>query len=106
MSKKAIRSASGKFTQRKPMRVLAAWWGSSAFSLVVVWLAARAVMSDLGGFRSCSGDTQILTVDSCGKQSLNLGDMILLGLLALAAFMSFSLLTAAWRATKKGAVIA
>ncbi|MEO7364405.1 MAG: hypothetical protein ABIV43_02760 [Candidatus Saccharimonadales bacterium] len=104
-TKKAIRSSSGKFAERKSNKVLAAWWGSALFSLVIVWLTARAATATLGGFRSCNGDTPVLNVSSCGKQSLTLGDMVLVGLFCLAIFMSFSLITAAWRATRRGAVL-
>ncbi len=105
-SAKTKRNDKGQFRHDSSVGVLAAMWAAGVISLGLVWLAARAVMSDFGSFRSCNDNTGILTVSSCGKHSLNLGDFIMLGLLALTACLSVSLLTAAWRMTRKGKVIA
>ena len=99
------RNSKGQFVHAHSKAFMAALWLASLISLVLLWLSARAVMSDFGSFRSCSASTGILTLSSCGKQSLNLGDFALLGLFALAVCFAFSLLTAAWRATRKGTII-
>jgi hypothetical protein len=100
------RNHKGQFVQGHSQWFIGMMWAASVGSLALVWLAARAVMSDFGSFRNCNGGTGILSVSSCGKQSLDLGDFIILGLFALSACLSFSLVTAAWRATRKGTVIA
>jgi len=102
---KPVRNSEGKYAQRKPFKILVAWWASALFSLIVLWLAARAVMGDLGGFRGCNGDTPVGGIVSCGKQSLTLGDLILIGLFVLSVSFAASLTTAAWRATRKGSVL-
>lgn len=106
VAKSGKRNSKGQFVRGHSVAFLASFWLASLGSLVLLWFAARAVMSDFGSFRSCDGGTGILTVSSCGKQSLNFGDFIFLGLFALSACFSFSLLTGAWRATRKGTVIA
>jgi hypothetical protein len=106
LSKNAKRNGKGQFIHGHSSVFIASFWLAGIASLGLLWLAGRAVMSDLGSFRNCNGGTGILSVSSCGKQSLNPGDFILLGLFVLAACFSLSLLTGAWRATRKGTVIA
>lgn len=103
--KNAKRNGKGQFIHGHSMLFIIGFWLASFTSLGLLWLAGRAVLSDLGSFRNCNSGTGILSVSSCGKQSLNPGDFILIGLFVLAAFFSFSLLTGAWRATRKGSVI-
>jgi hypothetical protein len=103
---KQKRTSSGQFASRRSTKFLIGIWTVAIASLSLVWLAARAVLADLGGFRSCSESTGILTVNSCGKHSLNFGDIVLIGLFTLTACFSISLLTGAWRVTRKGAMIA
>jgi hypothetical protein len=106
MSKRsAKRNMSGQFTKRRSPVFIIGTWVVGLASLGLVWLASRAVMSDFGGFRSCNGNTNILTVSSCGKHSLNLGDFVMLGLFILSVCFSVSLLTGAWRMTKRGALV-
>lgn len=100
------RNHKGQFVEGHSTLFIGSMWAASAGSLVLVWLAARAVVSDFGSFRNCNTSTGIMSVSTCGKQSLDLGDFIILGLFALSACLSFSLVTAAWRATRKGTVIA
>lgn len=104
---KANRDNHGQFARRRgsPAQLLG-FWAASLISLGLLYAILRVVMADFGAFRSCNGDTNILTITSCGKQSLNFGDFILLGLLGLSALFSFSLFTGAWRITRKGKVIA
>ncbi len=103
---KSKRNSKGRFVRSHSAAFIFGAWLASLASLILVWLSSRAVMSDFGSFRSCSGGTGILTISSCGKHSLDFGDLVILGLFVLSAFFSFSLITAAWRATRKGTVIA
>lgn len=102
---KAKRNHKGKFVRSHSKAFIVTAWTLSVISLGPLWLASRAAMSDIGSFRSCNTGTGILAISSCGKKSLDLGDLIILGLLVLSACLSFSLLTGAWRATNKGTVI-
>ena len=99
------RNMKGQFVEGHSRPFIASFWIAGTSSLGLVWLATRAVLSDLGSFRSCSEGTGVLGITSCGKQSLNVGDFVLMGLLALSAGFSFSLLTGAYRATRKGTII-
>lgn len=104
-AKSSKRNSKGQFVEGHSKAFIVSMWTASALSLGLLWLAARAVMADFGSFRSCNEGTGIVGIPGCGKQSLNIGDFVLLGLLALAACFSFSLLTGAWRATRKGTII-
>lgn len=102
---KSKRNSKGRFVRSHSMAFIIGIWTASIASLALLWLTSRAVMSDLGSFRACSGGTGILSITSCGKHSLDIGDLVIVGLFGLSAFFSFSLLTAAWRATSKGTII-
>lgn len=75
-------------------------WVSSLLALGLLLLSATAVKSDLGALRPCSANNG-LTVTNCGKQSLNLGDLMLLTLLVLSACLVVMLCTAAWRVSRR-----
>lgn len=102
---KPKRNDKGQYTRSRSLPFLVSAWVLAGASLGLVWLSSRALISDLASFRSCDGGTGISTISSCGKQSMNIGDMILLGLFVLSACFSFSLLIGAWRMTRKGTVI-
>lgn len=76
-------------------------WVSSVLSVLLLWFIANAVISDLGSLRSCNGNSSGLSVASCGKQSLNPGDLILFGLFVLSACLTVSLFTMAWRSVRR-----
>ena len=103
---KSKRNHKGEFVRSHSKGFIVAAWVVSVASLGLLWAASRAVMTDLGSFRSCGTDSGILSLPSCGKHSLDMGDLIILGLFALSVCLSFSLMTIAWRATTKGTVIA
>ena len=95
MSKKRAKATK----QRAPMLIVVTWV-SSFLSLGLLFLTGSVLMSDFGSFRSCSHNNG-LTVSSCGKQSLNLGDLMLCILFVLSAALVVSLFTAAWRMSKR-----
>jgi hypothetical protein len=76
-------------------------WLASLLSVGLLLGSAIAVKSDLSQFRSCNSNTSGLMVHSCGKQSLNPGDLILLALFVLAALLTVSLFTGALRASRR-----
>ena len=104
-SKNAKRNMKGQFVEGHSRAFIVSFWAAGVLSLGLIWFAVKAVLSDLGGFRSCSESTGVLGITTCGKQSMNIGDFVLIGLLALSACFSFSLLTGAWRATRKGTIL-
>jgi hypothetical protein len=80
--------------------------------LVVIWLAtllggglvyvfANALVSTLKTFRSCDSNSAGLMVSACGKQGLNVGDTILLGLFVASVALFVSLCTAAIRMSRR-----
>lgn len=104
-AKNPKRNMKGQFVEGHSRAFIASFWIAGGLSLGLLWFAVRAVLSDLGSFRSCSEGTGVLGITMCGKQSMNVGDFVLTGLLALSASLSFSLLTGAWRATRKGTIL-
>lgn len=105
VNKKQKRDETGKYRSQQPAGLVFGLWIVSFVSLGLVWLVSRAVLSDFGSFRKCDGGTGISSIASCGKQSINVTDFALIGLLGLACALSASLLIASWRMTKKGKVI-
>ncbi len=105
MTKNPKRNMKGQFVEGHSRAFIVSFWVAAVLSLGLVWFAIKAVLSDLGSFRSCSEGTGVIGITTCGKQSMNIGDFVLMGLLALSAGFSFSLLTGAWRATRKGTIL-
>jgi hypothetical protein len=77
--------------------MVAVIWLGSIVSLGILAFMALAVKSDLASFRSCNANSSGLSITSCGKQGLNIGDILLLGLFILSAALVVTLLTAASR---------
>jgi hypothetical protein len=102
MSKRK-RDDQGKYAKRHSAKFIALLWIASFLSLGLLYFSAGAVESDFAGFRSCSSNSS-LAIHSCGKDSLNLGDVGLVLLFILAAAMVVSLFTAAWRVTRNGTI--
>lgn len=94
------RNGHGQFAKAPSKKMLSAAWVAAILSLGLLWASTTMVEASFGAFRSCSTNN-VLTVSNCGKQSLNLGDLILVGLFILAAALTLSLFTHAWRVTKK-----
>ena len=84
----------------RPVWHVSMLWVASLLSVVLLYLVGGAVDSDLGSFRSCNSNNNGLTIANCGKQGLNFGDVILLALFVLAACLTVTLFTAAWRSTR------
>ena len=97
----AKRDDRGQFVRPPSRRVLSASWAGVIVSLGLLWLCTSMVEASLGAFRSCSTNNNGVTLSNCGKASLNPGDFILIGLFILAACLTLSLATHAWRMTRK-----
>ena len=87
--------------QHRPLFIVGTWLASFA-SLGLLYGALRILSSDLGAFRSCNHNTG-LTAMSCGKASVNIGDIVLVGLFIASALLTLSLFTAGWRMLKRAA---
>ena len=93
------RDQQGRYAKRKSPGFKLFMAGASILSVGLLLLAGRAVMAMLGSFRSCESNVG-LTVRSCGKASLNLGDVVIVALFILCAFLAVSVCTASWRLTR------
>ena len=97
--KYGVSMSRGQNPQGRSPAFLISSWVCTALSIGLLIFAGRAVLSDLGSFRSCGGNS-VLAVHACGKQSPNVGDLILFALFILSACLVVSLFTGSWRATK------
>ena len=86
--------------KRRPLVLVISWIAAFA-SLALVYAAARAMVSDVQSFRSCSVNDSGLSIVSCGKDAITFGDVLLGALLLLSILLSASLFTAAWRASRR-----
>jgi uncharacterized membrane protein len=85
----------------RPLGYVVGSWVLSFFSLGLLYVAAVAVRSDIGQFRSCNANNAGLVIHACGKGSINTGDVILIGLFILSACLVVSLFTHSWRLVKR-----
>jgi hypothetical protein len=95
------RNDQGQFAKAPSKKSLVGSWLLSLLSLSLLWLTATMVKSNFASFRSCSANNNGLYLTNCGKQSLNGGDLVLIGLFLLATFLAFSLFTHSWRLTRR-----
>jgi hypothetical protein len=98
MSKKPKKAKARR--EHSPAYYTSIWFGS-LLSLLLLWFAANAVVSDAQSLRSCNANSAGLTVSNCGKSSINPGDLVILALFVLSAALSVTLFTAAWRTVKR-----
>lgn len=98
------RMSDGKFAKKRSPLYIAGSWCASFASLGLLYLATRVLLADLAAFRSCSSNSNGLVVVSCGKRSLNMGDLLLIALFFVSAALVASLFMTAWRATRRIAV--
>ena len=101
---KPRRDDKGKFKKRSAKFVAFSWF-ISFLSLGLLYAAGAAVYSILGSFRSCDTNSNGLSIASCGKHSMNFGDLVIFGLFIASAALAASLVTAAWRISLKRGTI-
>jgi hypothetical protein len=90
-----------KKVQRPSLPVLCGLWLGALCSLGLLALMSAVLKVDLESFRSCSVNNAGLFVESCGKQSLNRGDALILLLFVASIAIVVSLFTHAWRLTRR-----
>jgi len=76
-------------------------WVGALTSVVLLWPASLVLVADLSGLRSCNVNNTGLTIASCGKQSLNIGDFIILVLVVSVAILAFCAVTYAVRMSRR-----
>ena len=89
-----------QYLHRSPSVIIWSWVGA-VVSLVLVWPAVLVAVADLSGLRSCNVNSSGLTISSCGKQSLNIGDFIILILFIGVAVLAVSAVTHALRMSRR-----
>ncbi|MEO8105051.1 MAG: hypothetical protein ABI602_01810 [Candidatus Saccharibacteria bacterium] len=89
-----------QYRHRSASVIIWSWAGALA-SLALVGPAYFMLSADLSGLRSCSVNNSGLTNSSCGKQSLNLGDFIIVILVLGVAVLAASAVTHAIRMTRR-----
>jgi len=87
--------------KRRSPAVIGIAWVASVLSLLLVYGAGSALVQVLLSFRSCNRNDTGLYVLNCGKQSITMGDLLLIILFVLTIILSISLFTGAWRATRR-----
>ena len=102
---KARRTFDGKYARKVSLKVLLGTWIGALLSIGLVLFAARALASDIGSFRSCNRNADVLHIVNCGKQAPNFGDLAVLAFFVLCCLLALSLCNAAWRMARGGGQI-
>ena len=95
------RDTAGRFRTPRSKRFIAFSWVCSLLSLGLLYFSCRVLINDIGGFRSCSANSSGLSIETCGRQAPNVGDLALALFFILCACLAVSLLTGSWRMTRR-----
>jgi hypothetical protein len=95
-----------KKQQKKPAKslsyIICAWIGA-LISLILLIPTGAIVGSDVGSFRSCNVNDSGLHVNTCGKENLNAGDLLILLVFIGTLIVVLCLFTHAWRSSRRSA---
>lgn len=94
------RGNDGKFAVKYSWKYLTFLWVSTILSVGLLFLVGNALTDSVAAFQSCDTNNTGLSVSSCGKQGLNVGDVVLFVLFVAAAGLAVSLATLSWRKTR------
>jgi hypothetical protein len=95
------RNAQGQYARPRSTGFIIFTWLCGFLSVGLLYLAARAVVSNFASLRSCDVNSSGLAVSSCGKAALNVTDIMMIGLFMLIAVLVVTLFTAAIRMTRR-----
>jgi len=95
------RNSEGKFAKAYSKKFILFLWFSSFLSILLLYFAGTALTDTMSAFQSCNTNSTGLSISNCGKQGLNLGDIIIFVLFGLSATLTVSVVTASLRATKR-----
>lgn len=101
MNMSKVRNSEGKYAKPYSKKFILSLWVGSILSIFLLYLAGTALTDTMSAFQSCSSNSTGLSISNCGKQGLNVGDIIIFVLFALSATLTVSLVTASLRATKR-----
>jgi small-conductance mechanosensitive channel len=75
-------------------------WVAAVLSLFLLVPTGAAIGAETVSFRSCNVNNNDLVIDACGKQSLNMGDLVILLLFVGSLCVVVCLFTHAWRISR------
>jgi hypothetical protein len=75
-------------------------WIGALVSILLLLPTGAAIGADVSSFRSCNVNNSGLFVDNCGKQSVNLGDLVIFALFVGSLAVVVCLFTHAWRSSR------
>jgi hypothetical protein len=78
-------------------------WIGAALSTLLLIPTGEALGSDIISFRSCSINSSGLFVDTCGKENVNSGDLVLVILFLGSLSIVICLITHAYRSSRRTA---
>lgn len=74
------RDKEGKYARQYSTAAIASMILGALLCLLITYLIGKFLWNDLAAFRSCSHNDTGLAIQSCGKQRLNGGDVVVIGL--------------------------
>ncbi|MDB5184617.1 MAG: hypothetical protein JWN38_425 [Candidatus Saccharibacteria bacterium] len=86
--------------RKSPGVIIASWFGVAVCGFLL-YVAGTLAIASLGAFRSCSVNNSGLAVNTCGKKSVDVSDLILLAIFAGVVILTVSALTHAIRITRR-----
>ncbi|MDL2342039.1 MAG: hypothetical protein QFB87_03105 [Patescibacteria group bacterium] len=87
--------------QRRPISTIVWSWVGALVSLLLLIPAGGMVVADISAYRSCSINTSGLTVSACGKHSVDVSDLIIIGLFIGTVLLVICAVTHALRMSRK-----
>lgn len=92
--------AKAKRTRTRSPGFIIMTWVSAVLSVGLMLLVGNGFKADIAGFRPCSVNNSGLTLSTCGRQGINIGDLVFFGLFVLSACLVVTLFTAGWRMSR------
>lgn len=87
--------------QRRPISTIIWSWLGALISLLFLVPAGAMVVADAAAYRSCSINSSGLSVSVCGRHSVGVSDLVLIGLFLGALLIVICAATHAVRMTRK-----
>ena len=99
--KAARRDTEGKFAQKYTPAQMVRQWVLWLVSVGVVYGVGRFMASDFAAFRSCNRNDTGLYINNCGKQGINVGDLVVIAVFVASILLAVGLFNSALRMTRK-----
>ena len=89
------------YRQRRPLGVILWSWVGAIVSLAFMVPAGFMLVADAAAYRPCSINSSGLTLSTCGRRSVDISDLVLLGLFIGAVLLVVGACTHAVRMSRK-----